>query len=197
MRLTILLSTLASTAFAARPFLNEPDTGTDDVLGDLPAGTLPNLTNVVGLPDFEWVARRYLPVRNYTYYRNGAAGEWSYRNNLEVFRRYRLRPRVLVDISDIESSLPYGSLSFYFMKCKPDNITFIGPRYWATISRPPFSSAHAQGVTTDTRTRSSTLSKVLLRAIFFIWYEKISARGSGLDINAFLAPSRPSTLPRQ
>lgn len=31
--------------------------------------------------------------QNYTYYRNGAAGEWSYRNNLEVYQRFRLRPR--------------------------------------------------------------------------------------------------------
>jgi isopentenyl diphosphate isomerase/L-lactate dehydrogenase-like FMN-dependent dehydrogenase len=42
----------------------------------------------------------------YTYYRNGAAGEWSYRNNLEVFQRFRLRPRVMVDVTNIESSLP-------------------------------------------------------------------------------------------
>jgi isopentenyl diphosphate isomerase/L-lactate dehydrogenase-like FMN-dependent dehydrogenase len=45
-------------------------------------------------------------ISAYTYYRNGAAGEWSYRNNLESFHRLRLRPRVMVDIDNIESSLP-------------------------------------------------------------------------------------------
>jgi isopentenyl diphosphate isomerase/L-lactate dehydrogenase-like FMN-dependent dehydrogenase len=50
----------------------------------------------------------------YTYYRNGAAGEWSYRNNLEVFQRFRLRPRVMVDITKIESSLPTTILGHNF-----------------------------------------------------------------------------------
>lgn len=106
MRCHLFAAILASGSFAARPFLNEPDTGIEDVLRGLPKGTLPNLTDIIGLPDFDWAARHYLPARNYTYYRNGAAGEWSYRNNLEVFQRYRLRPRVMVDITKIESTLP-------------------------------------------------------------------------------------------
>lgn len=110
MRAQTLVTALINGALAARPWLNEPDTGIDDVLGDLPEGTLPDLSDMVGLPDFDWAARHYLPLRNYTYYRNGAAGEWSYRNNLEVFQRYRLRPRVMVDITNIESTLPYVTI---------------------------------------------------------------------------------------
>ncbi|EFY87297.1 (S)-2-hydroxy-acid oxidase, putative [Metarhizium acridum CQMa 102] len=109
-----IVSCLASSALAARPFLNEPDTGIEDVLKFSSNGTLPNITSIVGLPDFEYVARKYLPTRNFTYYRNGAAGEYSYRNNLEVFRRYRLRPRVLVDISNIESTLSTTILGHNF-----------------------------------------------------------------------------------
>lgn len=78
------------------------------MFGSLPAGELPPLDQLVGLPDFDAAARRHLPIQNYTYYRNGAAAEWSYRNNLEVFNRYSLRPRTMVDIVDIESSLPYA-----------------------------------------------------------------------------------------
>ncbi|KAF7562359.1 hypothetical protein G7046_g1767 [Stylonectria norvegica] len=114
MRSQFLTAALATGAFAARPFLNEPDTGIDEVLGDLPIGQLPELSDMVGLPDFDWAARHYLPVVNYTYYRNGAAGEWSYRNNLEVFQRYRLRPRVMVDITNIESTLPTTILGHNF-----------------------------------------------------------------------------------
>ncbi|KAF2449227.1 FMN-dependent alpha-hydroxy acid dehydrogenase [Karstenula rhodostoma CBS 690.94] len=105
---------LASVALAARPFLNEPDTGIDDVLGSTPNGTLPPLDQIIGLPDFDWAARRKMTPKNYTYYRNGAAGEWSYRNNLEVFQRFRLRPRVLVDITNIESTLPTTILGHNF-----------------------------------------------------------------------------------
>ncbi|KAJ4371633.1 hypothetical protein N0V83_004853 [Neocucurbitaria cava] len=107
--------TLTSVALAARPFLDEPDTGIDDQLGQIVAnGSLPPLESLVGLPDFQWAARHYMNVSAYTYYRNGAAGEWSYRNNLEVFQRYRFRPRVLKDITNIEASLPTTILGYNF-----------------------------------------------------------------------------------
>ncbi|KAH0377493.1 S-2-hydroxy-acid oxidase, partial [Aureobasidium melanogenum] len=111
---SIILATLASLALAARPFLNEPDTGIDEALGDTPVGTLPPLDDIVALPDFDWAARRYMNTSAYTYYRNGAAGEWSYRNNLEVFQRYTARPRVLRDISSIESTLTTSMLGHNF-----------------------------------------------------------------------------------
>lgn len=100
-----VIATLASSALAARVFLNEPDTGIDDALGDLAAGELPDLSDMIGLNDFDWAARHYLPLKNYTYYRNGAGGEWSYRNNLEVYNRYRLKPRVMSDITGVSDSL--------------------------------------------------------------------------------------------
>ena len=106
MRSQLLASALVSGAMAARPFLEQPDTGLELVLGDLATGKLPKLEQMVGLPDFEWAAQNYLPIENYTYYRNGAAGEWSYRNNLEVFQRYRFKPRTMVDITNVESTLP-------------------------------------------------------------------------------------------
>ncbi|KKY25512.1 putative2-hydroxy-acid oxidase [Phaeomoniella chlamydospora] len=112
---TLLLSFFAIRGtLAARPFLNEPDTGIEDAVGDTAVGTLPNLTDIVGLPDFDWAARRYMNVSTYAYYRNGAAGEWSYRNNLEAFHRLRLRPRVMVDITSIESSLQTTILGYNF-----------------------------------------------------------------------------------
>ncbi|RMJ09706.1 hypothetical protein BHE90_005542 [Fusarium euwallaceae] len=105
---------LATGAMAARPFLEQPDTGIEIVLGDLPTGELPKLDQMIGIPDFEWAAQNYLPIENYTYYRNGAAGEWSYRNNLEVFHRYRFKPRVMVDITNVESTLPTTILGHNF-----------------------------------------------------------------------------------
>lgn len=94
---------------------------------------------------------------SYTYYRNGAAGEWSYRNNLEVYGRYRFRPRTLVDITNIESTLPTSILGhnfsapFYISPCAngglahpeaeanlvkaayKENILYI-PSHYATLS---------------------------------------------------------------
>lgn len=109
-----VLTTLAAGALAARPFLNEPDTGIELVLGDTAEGTLPALDDLFALHDFEWAARNFLPIRNYTYYQNGAAGEWSLRNNLEAFFRYTWRPRQMIDITGLPESLPTTILGFNF-----------------------------------------------------------------------------------
>lgn len=114
---------LATGAMAARPWLNEADTGIELVLGDLPVGELPDLEKMVGLPDYEWAARNYMSDQNYTYYRNGAGGEWSYRNNMEIFQQFRFRPRAMVDVSKIQDSLPTTILGhnfsapFYISSC--------------------------------------------------------------------------------
>lgn len=62
-----IVTALVAAAHAARPFLEEPDTGLDRTVGDLAAGLLPNLTDMVCLHDFDWAARNYLPALNYTY----------------------------------------------------------------------------------------------------------------------------------
>ncbi|KAJ4316579.1 hypothetical protein N0V84_007776 [Fusarium piperis] len=168
MRSLLITSTLAAGALAARPFLNEPDTGLEEVIGDTPQGTLPNLTSMVGLNDFDWAARNYLPLQNYTYYRNGAAGEWSYRNNLEVFNRYTFNPSVMNDVTNIEASLPTTILGhnfsapFYITPCASGifghpnaelnfvkgaaegNILYI-PSGFATLSIEQIHAAKAQG----------------------------------------------------
>ncbi|KAJ8076413.1 hypothetical protein AAF712_000104 [Marasmius tenuissimus] len=113
--LVLVLSLLFTETLAARPFLNEPDTGIEESIGaEVANGTLPNVTSILGLPDFDWVARHRLNISSYTYYRAGAAGEWSYRNNLEAFQRVRFRPRVMIDVTNIEASLPTTILGYNF-----------------------------------------------------------------------------------
>ncbi|PHH81438.1 hypothetical protein CDD82_785 [Ophiocordyceps australis] len=122
---TLCAAALAPAALAARVFLNEPETGIEEGLkrANLSEGGLPPLSSVFGLPDFDYIARQRLPIENYTYYRSGAAGEWSYRNNLEVYRRYRLQPRIMVDISNVNNTLSSTILGnnfsapFYISPC--------------------------------------------------------------------------------
>ncbi|KAH6652435.1 FMN-dependent dehydrogenase [Truncatella angustata] len=115
MRQSIAFLAYIASALGARPFLNEPDTGLLDAIGyDFPVGQLPDLEDMIGLPDFEWAARNYLPIVNYTYYRNGAAGEWSYRNNLEVYQRYRFKPRMMIDITGIKDTFKTTILGYNF-----------------------------------------------------------------------------------
>lgn len=109
-----VLAALAVGASAARPFLNEPDTGFEEAIGHIEKGTLPPLEAIHSLPDFEAAARNYMNTSAYTYYRAGAGGEWSYRNNLEVYQRYRFRPRVMRDILEIEDTMPTQILGYNF-----------------------------------------------------------------------------------
>lgn len=106
---------LLGLANAARSFLDFPNTGAADQFGAISdGGALPAVEDVVGLPDFQYLAEGYMNLTAYSYYRNGAAGEWSYRNNLEVFQRVRLRPRVMTMVDDIEASLPTTILGYNF-----------------------------------------------------------------------------------
>ncbi|PNS20430.1 Cytochrome b2, mitochondrial [Sphaceloma murrayae] len=108
------LSLLATGVLAAREFINEPDTGIELVYGNITDGQLPPLQGMLALPDFEWAARTYLSDTNYTYYRSASSGEYSYRNNLEVFQRLRFRPKVLNDVTGVKNTLATTILGHNF-----------------------------------------------------------------------------------
>lgn len=79
---------------AVRPFIDFPDSGADLFWADLPAGQLPPLDEIWSLNDFQWAGRHVMNTSTYQYYTAGAAGEFSYRNNLESYGRVRMRPRM-------------------------------------------------------------------------------------------------------
>jgi hypothetical protein len=121
---------------------------------------------MVGLPDFEWAARKYMNTSAYTYYRNGAAGEWSYRNNLEIFSRYRLRPRVMTDITNIESTLRY---EFYVSTPKSFLHSFLVLQFSGTIFLRLSSSALPQGQGMPTQKLRQGLLKEPPQGTFCTW----------------------------
>src|SRR5881296_1099436 len=63
------------------------------------------MSAAVSLDDFERLARERLPHMAYEFVSSGAADEVTLRWNREAFERIRLRPRVLEDISSIDTSL--------------------------------------------------------------------------------------------
>ncbi|RSL93664.1 hypothetical protein CEP52_013129 [Fusarium oligoseptatum] len=94
-------------------------------------GSLPPLDRILGLPDFDYVARNVLDPSAYAYICHGAGSEASYRNNLEVFNRFRFRPRVMVNITGIDASLKTSILGHEF-----DLPFFISPFASAAITNP-------------------------------------------------------------
>ncbi len=67
------------------------------------ATPVPNPTGIVDIPDFERVAKERLSPMAWDYISGGAADENTLRWNHEAYARLRLRPRVLVDVSKLDT----------------------------------------------------------------------------------------------
>jgi len=59
---------------------------------------------VLSLAEFEAMAERLLDRASFDYIAGGSGEEITLRDNVEAFRRRRLRPRVLVDVSEVDIS---------------------------------------------------------------------------------------------
>ena len=67
-----------------------------------PAGPPLPLEGIVRLADFEGPARERLHPTAWAYYAGGSWDEHSLRDTLDSWSRYRLRPRVLVDVEHVD-----------------------------------------------------------------------------------------------
>lgn len=61
------------------------------------------MTEIVNLDDFEARAEVVLEPVAWAYYSGGAADEHTLRENVAAWSRHRLRPRILVDVADIDT----------------------------------------------------------------------------------------------
>ncbi|XP_059070025.1 glycolate oxidase 1-like [Cryptomeria japonica] len=59
---------------------------------------------IVNVQDYEAVAKEKLPKMVYDYYASGAEDQWTLKENQRAFQRIRFRPRILVDVSKIDTS---------------------------------------------------------------------------------------------
>ena len=94
----VIALALCSHVFAARPFLNSPDIGIGPFIPS--AGNLVNLSDIWGLQDFEASAQNFMNATAFTWIQGGVGGEYSLRNNLEVFPKVGFRPRMLVSLPE-------------------------------------------------------------------------------------------------
>jgi isopentenyl diphosphate isomerase/L-lactate dehydrogenase-like FMN-dependent dehydrogenase len=62
------------------------------------------IDDLVNCADFERRAADVLDAGVHGYYAGGAGDEWTLRENTAAFERYRLRPRVLVDVSGVSAA---------------------------------------------------------------------------------------------
>src|SRR5262249_18239155 len=72
------------------------------------------MNDLLTVDDFEAAARARLPHDVYEYVAGGAADEITLRWNREAFQRIRLRPRVLEDVSHIDTRVEIAGQSLAF-----------------------------------------------------------------------------------
>jgi L-lactate dehydrogenase (cytochrome) len=101
---------------AVEPFWNEPDTGLETYLlgTNWTEGSQPLLNDMRGIPDFDFAARQKLNDQEYSFYRTASAGEWSYRNNLEIWSKVKFRARMLTDVTKVNETLATTVLGYNF-----------------------------------------------------------------------------------
>ena len=63
-----------------------------------------DLSSLINVADFERVASERLDAGTLGYFAGGAGDELSLRDNVEAWRRWQLRPRVLVDVSEVDTA---------------------------------------------------------------------------------------------
>jgi hypothetical protein len=61
------------------------------------------MADFISLEELEGLAKAKLPKMVYDYYAGGANSQWTVAENRAAFSRYRLLPRVLVDVSQLNT----------------------------------------------------------------------------------------------
>lgn len=68
-----------------------------------PESEYPALSSIINVDDFELVAQKYLSPEGWAYYSSSAEDETSRQDNARLFRKLKLRPRILRDVGNIDT----------------------------------------------------------------------------------------------
>ncbi|MGH9752791.1 MAG: alpha-hydroxy acid oxidase [Blastocatellia bacterium] len=92
---------LSACALAGTPARLSAAQSQDSIQQPIPASQAP--AEAVSVSDYEALARERIPRMAYEYISGGAADEITLRWNRESFDRIRLRPKILVDVSNLDT----------------------------------------------------------------------------------------------
>ncbi|CAI5521680.1 unnamed protein product [Closterium sp. Naga37s-1] len=59
---------------------------------------------VTNISEFQCLAKEKLPKQAYDYYASGAEDQWTLAENRNAFERIRFRPRILIDVSSVDTT---------------------------------------------------------------------------------------------
>ncbi|CAI5490993.1 unnamed protein product [Closterium sp. Naga37s-1] len=61
-------------------------------------------STVTNISEFQCLAKEKLPKQAYDYYASGAEDQWTLAENRNAFERIRFRPRILIDVSSVDTT---------------------------------------------------------------------------------------------
>jgi 4-hydroxymandelate oxidase len=115
------------------------------------------------LADFELLAKAKMPAASWEYVTAGAGDEITVRWNIEAYQRIRLRPRVLVDVSQVDT-----------------RVTLLGQEHAFPILLAPVAAhklMHAEGELATARAAGATGTAMVLSSFSSTSLEDVAAVG--------------------
>jgi 4-hydroxymandelate oxidase len=140
----------------------------------------PEAAEPVSLPDYEEGARRRLPPSAYDYIAGGAADEITLRWNREAYNRLRLRPRVLIDVSRIDTRIKILGLEL------PHPI-LLAPTAYHKVVHPDGEVATARGAASSgavfvvSSNSTSSIEDITSAATSPLWFQLYVRSDPGLN----------------
>ena len=131
----------------------------------------------VNLDDFELAAQRRLSPMAFAYIAGGAGDERTMRRNSEAFGEIRLKPRVLVDVSRVDTSIEL------FGQPMPHPI-LLAPTAYHKLS-------HREGELATARGAQAAAATLVVSSYATTGVEEIAPSHSATAVVSTLRPSRP------
>src|SRR5882724_4497660 len=129
------------------------------ILGQSASTQLPIPDETVSLSDFEALARQRAPHMAFEYISGGAADEITLKWNRESLDRIRLKPRILNDVSKLDTRVKLFGQELPFT-------IILGPTAYHKLVHPEGEAATARGAGAAGATRSPACWRQLLSKIY-------------------------------
>ncbi|GAB2296890.1 Lactoylglutathione lyase [Dionaea muscipula] len=121
---------------------------------------------ITNVSEYEALAKEKLPKMIYDYYASGAEGQWTLKENRIAFSRISLRPRILVDVRDID-------ITTTFLGFKISMPIMIAPTAMQKM-------AHPEGEYATARAASAAGTIMILSSWATSSVEEVASTGPGI-----------------
>lgn len=122
------------------------ETAIDQVANILPSipqiDNRPPLESLISVHDFETVARDTFTKKTFAFYSSAATDLVTQRENIKVWRKLMLRPRILRNVKDV-------CIKRRILGCDSDAPFFVSPAAMAKLAHPEGELAIARGCATE------------------------------------------------